>query len=67
METLSLKDAAEVFYQFLVGLTQPILVCHVIDWVTLLNNLALVGYDQKLVQVLEGVLDILQVVSNDKN
>ena len=66
LETVSLKEAAEKLHQFLRSLIDPVLICHGTDWVTLLNNLAQIGFDTKIVEAIAGVIDFYQVVQNDE-
>ena len=60
LPTVSLKEAAEQFVQFLVEIKSkfgsPILVCHGTDNKTLLNNFATVNYDTKVCDTIESIV-----------
>ena len=48
------------------GITNPVIVCYgSCDWVSLLNNFALYGYEEKLARTIRGVLDFQAVVLDE--
>ena len=71
LNTVSMKEAAEQFVQFLVEVKSkvgsPILVCYGTDYTTLLNKFAPVDFASKVCEIIEGVINFEKVVNEDEN
>ena len=66
LPTETMEAAAEKFIKFLEGITDPVIVCYGdCDWVTLMNNFALCGYERKLAKTIRGVLNFQSVVTDE--
>ena len=70
MDDVTLEEAAKKFIDFLretkekTGMS-PILLCHGKDHITLLNNLAAVGMDDALLEVIGGAMNFLNIICDD--
>ena len=66
LPSVTMEAAAKDFIKYLEGIANPVIVCYgSCDWVTLMNNFAQYGLDEKLAKSIRGVLDFQAVVTDE--
>ena len=66
LPSVTMEAAAKDFIKYLEGIANPVIVCYgSCDWVTLMNNFAQYGLDEKLAKTIRGVLDFQAVVTDE--